>query len=233
MPLQTAALSEKKIFTEDVIELHFETENPFNFEAGQFVTIKIDDKIPPCFRAYSICNQPEKNGHHFATCVKIVESGRGSNWLNSLKPGNPINFMGPSGKFTFKNPDRDTFFIATGTGITPFNSIIGDQLAKGNQNKIHLLFGLRHVKNIFYKNFYDSLSEKYPNFSYDITLSRPESENWKGLQGRVTKILEESDIDTKNTDYYICGLKDMINEVTEILKKKDVREDAIHVEKYD
>lgn len=233
MPLQTAALSEKNIFTEDVIELHFETENPFNFEAGQFVTIKIDDQIPPCFRAYSICNQPKEDNRHFATCVKIVEGGRGSNWLKNLNTCDVVNFMGPSGKFTFKNPHRDAFFIATGTGITPFNSIIGDQLAKGNKNKIHLLFGLRHIKNIFYQDFYNSLSEKYSNFSYDITLSRPEDENWKGLHGRVTKILEEGDIETKNTDYYICGLKDMINEVTEILKKKSVPQDAIHVEKYD
>lgn len=233
MPLQKAALSEKNIFTEDVIELHFETENPFNFEAGQFVTIKIDDKTSPCFRAYSICNQPEKEGRHFATCVKIMEGGRGSNWLNSLKTGDTINFMGPSGKFTFKNPDRDAFFIATGTGITPFNSIIGDQLARGNKNKIHLLFGLRHIKNIFYKNFYDSLAQAYPNFSYAITLSRPESEDWQGSIGRVTAVLEKSDTDTKNTDYYICGLKDMINEVTEILAKKGVPQDAIHIEKYD
>lgn len=233
MPLQKAALSEKKIFTDDVIELRFETENPFNFEAGQFVTIKIEDQTPPCFRAYSICTSPSQNGHAFATCLKVVEGGRGSNWLSALKIGDPVNFMGPSGKFTFKNPDRDAFFIATGTGVTPFNSIIGNQLTSGNKNKIHLLFGLRHIKNIFYQDFYDDLAAHYPNFSYSITLSRPENNDWHGSVGRVTQVLEKTGIDTKNTDYYICGLKDMINEITEILEKKGVPQEAIHVEKYD
>lgn len=233
MPPRVAKLMEKNQFTQDVIEIVFETTETFNFEAGQFVTIKIEDKTPPCFRAYSISICPEENGRNFATCFKVIEGGRGSNWLNALKIGDTINFIGPSGKFTFKNPDKNAFFIATGTGITPFNSMIEDQLKKGGKSKIHLLFGLRHIKNIFYKNFYDNLAKQYDNFSYTITLSQPENENWQGSVGRVTAVLEKSDLDTKNTDYYICGLKAMIDEVVGILKKKGLPDETINFEKYD
>ncbi|MDA1060864.1 MAG: FAD-dependent oxidoreductase [bacterium] len=233
MPPRVAKLSKKFQFTNDVVELHFESEDLFEFEAGQFVTFIVKDQVPPCFRAYSISTCPEKNSHHFATCLKVIEGGRGSNWLNNLKIGDELNFIGPSGNFIFQNPEKKAFFITTGTGITPFCSMIIDQLQKGNKNNIHLLFGLRHIKHIFYKELLDELSEKYSNFSYQITLSRPEDESWDGSIGRVTKILEEIDIDTQNTDYYICGLKAMIDEVEEILKKKGVPETSMHVEKYD
>ncbi|MBI2634521.1 FAD-dependent oxidoreductase [Candidatus Peregrinibacteria bacterium] len=224
-----------KIFflTEDVFEIHFRTEEPLEFKAGQFVTIKIADKIPPCFRAYSIASAPQPDCRNIKTCVKIVAEGRGSNWLKSLKAGTKINFIGPSGKFTFKNPDKNSFFIATGTGVTPFLSMIEDQLKSGNKNKIHLLFGLRHIKNIIYKDFLEQLRRQYPNFSYEITLSKPENSTWKGSTGRVSQILNTQNIDTKNTDYYICGLKEMIADVAKILKEKSVPESAIHFEQYD
>ncbi len=233
MPPRIASLSKRIEFTDDVVELHFESEDLFKFEAGQFVTFKIEDQVPPCFRAYSICTCPGENKNHFATCLKVIEGGRGSNWLNSLKIGDKLNFIGPSGNFTFKNPEKNAFFIATGTGITPLISMISDQLKNGNKNQIHLLFGLRHISHIIYKDFFDGLVAKYSNFSYEITLSRPENESWKGKVGRVTKTLNECDLDPKNTDYYICGLKAMIEEAEEILKSKDVPEEAIHLEKYD
>jgi len=85
-------------------------------------------------------------------------------------------------------------------------------------------------RRIFYKNFFENLAKKYTNFRFDLTLSRPETEKWQGLNGRVTKILEAMQIDTKNTEVYICGLKDMIEEVTVLLKNKGVKEEAIQVE---
>ena len=233
MPLNTAKLKEKIQFTSDVFELTFETPTTFNFEAGQFVTIKIADKTPPCFRAYSISSTPHENGNIFSTCLKIIEGGRGSNWLNNLKPGDPIEFLGPNGKFTFKGEKQKSLFVATGTGITPFNSIISDQLNKGNTNPIQLLFGLRHIENIFYQDFFESLAKKHPNFSYDITLSQPENNSWAGKTGRVTDTLKTMEIDTANTEIYICGLKAMIDEVLIILKEKSVPEKNIYFEKFD
>ncbi len=231
--MKTATLSDKKQFTQDVVELTFKTSEPFTFQAGQFVTLKIDDKVPPCFRAYSISSSPQENGNTFSTCLKVVENGRGSNWLNSLKIGDQINFIGPSGKFTFKGEKNNILFIATGTGITPFHAMIEDELKKSNHQKLHLLFGLRHIANMFYKDYFEDLSQKYPNFSYDITLTKPENSDWQGKTGRVTELLQKMELDPKDTEIYICGLKEMIHEVVDILKAKSVPEENIHFEKYD
>jgi ferredoxin-NADP reductase len=231
--MKKAKLTKKLDFTEDVFELQFQTEEEFEFEAGQFVTFKIDDATPPCFRAYSISACPTKNGNIFETCVKLVENGRGSNWLNNLKEGDEVGFIGPSGKFIYQENKKNSFFIATGTGVTPFKSMIQNQLESGNKGDIKLLFGLRHISGVFYKDFFQDLSDNHDNFNYKITLSRPENEDWDGEKGRVTDYLRNLDLDNEDSNYYICGLKAMIDEVLSILTEKGVPEENIHFEKFD
>ena len=233
MPLITATVKAKQQFTEDVIELEFETSQPFHYQAGQFITFKIADKMPPCFRAYSISVAPKNGNNTFATCLKVMPGGRGSNWLNSLNIGDKIDFLGPSGKLVFQtSPEKSVLLISTGTGITPMKAIIEDQLNKGNKQKMHLIFGLRYVKDVFYKEHFENLAKKYPNFTVQYTLSRPENDLWNGSKGRVTEILNNTTLDPQNTEVYMCGLKDMILEVTDLLKSKGFDEKTIHDEKY-
>jgi len=232
MSLKNAKIAEHKDLTHDVFEIRFETEDNIDFKSGQFVTIKINDKLPPCFRAYSIASSPIKNSKEFKLCIKRVENGRGSNWLNNLKVNETINFIGPNGHFTHKGEKPNSFFIATGTGLAPFTAMIEDLINQGSDRNLELLFGVRHIKDVFYQEWLSELAKK-GDFKFTTTLSRPEDENWKGSVGRVTNILREKELDTKNTEFYICGLNNMIEEIVEILKEKGVPEESIHFEKYD
>lgn len=233
MPPKVAKVVSNKNLTHDVIEITFESPEDFIFTAGQFINIKIDDKVPPCFRAYSIASCPNHQSRCFRLCLKVVENGRGSNWLKSLEPGASINYIGPSGKFVFKESEKNALFIATGTGITPFISMIENQLNKGDKRKMHLVFGVRHVKGVIYKDFFKQLAENNPNFTFDYTVSRPENDPWDGKIGRVSHVLETIDLETGNSEVYICGLKEMINDVVALLKNKGFPDEAIHREDYD
>ena len=57
--------------------------------------------------------------------------------------------------------------------------------------------------------------------------------NYKTLLSpqRVQGVLPE--ISIENTNFYICGLKEMVNSVREILVQRGVPMNAIHSEKYD
>ncbi len=231
--LKKAILTEKTALTYDVIELTFKTEEGFAYKAGQFITIKINDKVPPCFRAYSIASKPASD-NTFKLCIKVVPEGRGSNWLNNLEINNEIEFLGPSGNFVFSSkPDQEVLFIATGTGVAPFLAMIEDEISKGNKQKMHLLFGVRHNKDIFYEEEFKKLAAENENFRFDLTLSQPEDPNWQGHTGRVTNFLEQHIEHKEKTRVYICGLKDMIEAVTNLLKAKGFTDEQIHFEKYD
>ena len=47
-----------------------------------------------------------------------------SNYLCDLSEGAEISCQGPFGDFILRPPLRDTIFIATGTGIAPFRSML-------------------------------------------------------------------------------------------------------------
>lgn len=235
MALKKAKLVNRIDLTHDVIELKFICEEGAKYQAGQFINIKIADNAEkfPCFRAYSLCCSQTEGEKHLSICVKVIEGGRGSNWLNSLKKENEIEFLGPTGKFVFENEeDRGAFFIATGTGVAPLKAMIEDQLTNGNKSPIQLLFGVRNEDDIFYLNEFEKLSQKNQNFKFNITLSKGEDTDGM-LSGRVTNHLEEWNLDNKNTKYYICGLSPMINDANKILLEKGVPEELIHFEKYD
>lgn len=246
MNLRNATLISNKNLTNDVFELTFKTKNQFKFKAGQFITIKINDKRKePCFRAYSIASSPKKNYENFTLVIKQIPAGRGSSWLKSLVKNDQIEFLGPSGEFTFKTHSlKKALFIATGTGIAPFKAIIEEELNKGNKQPIHLIWGLRRIKDIFYKKFFEELAQKHKNFKFNITLSQPEND-WQEYTGRITKILENFfspfsdgracpslDSEKKSTEIYICGLKEMVEDVWKILKEKGIKKKAIYTERF-
>lgn len=231
--LTNSKIVDRQDLTHDVFQLTLETDEPVEFKAGQFITLKCDDRMPPAFRAYSIASAPEGK-NTLELCIKLVPNGRGTTWLNDQSIETEIPFLGPNGHFVNQtDKSKKILFVATGTGLAPFRSIVQDELNRGNTQEMKILFGVRHEKDIFYEDWLKETAENFDNFSYKITLSRPETTDWSGSKGRVTAALDNMDIDLENTEVYICGLNAMITNVTEILLKKGLPQSAIHSEKYD
>jgi len=93
-----AVLEDRRDFNEKFVEYHFELKNPpnFNFEAGQFVSVKINaDGVR---RSYSIASPPSFN-HGFKLLVDLSPGGVGSQFFRSLLPGTRVDALGPMGNF--------------------------------------------------------------------------------------------------------------------------------------
>ena len=116
----------RRELTPTVFELTFETELPMEFKGGQFVSVVVPGAGPggrDLRRAYSIASAPHVRP--IELCVKLVEKGPGSNYLAGLKPGDSFRGFAPYGDFVFEStPGRHACFIATGTGIAPFRSML-------------------------------------------------------------------------------------------------------------
>jgi ferredoxin-NADP reductase len=96
----------------------------FGFVAGQWLSAK--EHKPDgeeITRAYSIASPPN-GSNRFAFCLNRVVDGFMSNFLCDLEVGTEVPFQGPFGNFILRPPMRDTLFIATGTGIAPFRSML-------------------------------------------------------------------------------------------------------------
>jgi ferredoxin-NADP reductase len=204
------------------LEFLVEGVDQFRFAAGQFVSIKqMKPDGKEHTRAYSIASPPRDNAT-FDICLNRVDEGFMSNWLCDLEAGAPMQFHGPHGLFTLREPHSDAIFIATGTGIAPFRSFLGWLFEKPERNHGHdywLVFGTRYEDGIYYREEFEELAKKHPNFHYTATLSRCK-EDWQGCRGYVQDHVREIARGRSELRAYICGLNDMVDANRKLLKEE-------------
>src|SRR6266480_3733344 len=157
MPFQThtAKLTRSTGLSGFTKHLEFEVQGVprFGFVPGQWLSLKhTKSDGEEITRAYSIASPPGEN-NRFALCLNRVQDGFMSNFLCDMKEGDEISSQGPFGDFILRPPMRDTIFIATGTGIAPFRSMLHWLMAddaRHEDKQLWLVFGNRTEKDIYY-----------------------------------------------------------------------------------
>jgi ferredoxin-NADP reductase len=264
--LFTARLARKDCISEVAQCYHFDWVidqlESFPYVPGQFVSAVAEDaKGKMRTRAYSIASAP--TGNRFELCVNRVEEGFFSNHLADLPDlpiGATIQIHGPHGHFILQQPITDSILIATGTGVAPMRAYAqwlfpenGPDRSDGKQ--IWLVYGTRYETDIYYKEEFEALERRKPNFHYLPTLSRAQ-DSWAGLRGHVqvhvTRIVEERaarlgltlplpapDPATPPADLrfdiyaYTCGLNFMVSGVRDLLAGFGWHKKQIVFERYD
>ena len=213
---------------------HFVFEVPeierLHFKPGQFVSFQHNLHGKQIIRPYSIASLPD--GNRFELCLNLVHEGLFSPYLFEMKPGDSVEMGAPLGFFTIRNPAKEAVFIATGTGIAPFRAMAPGYLTHPEAKQLTLLFGVRHERNIYYREEFEALAGEHPDFRFWPTLSRAEA-SWQGRTGHVQSHLLEVIGDRRDLDIYICGLKAMVDDVRAILKAMGFDRKQIIFEKYD
>ena len=182
----------------------------WHFRPGQFVVIKITDKI---FRDYSIASLPEQLPF-WETILDVTPNGLGCKYLSRLKSGDTIETSAPLGTFILNPAFKNYLMVATGSGIASIKPMV-EELSKNKKNNINFLWGLRYEEDIFYRDLFEK----------NIVLSKPNAE-WKGKIGHVTSYLTKADA------AYLCGNQSMISGVIKALKALGLSSQKIYSEKY-
>jgi CDP-4-dehydro-6-deoxyglucose reductase len=149
-----------------------------------------------------------------------------------MKPGDRIQMRQPLGLFVLRQQaPRNSIFIATGTGIAPFRSMLQAHL-NASSPAFTLLFGVRYESHVLYRREFEEMALAHANFRFWPTLTRPDG-GWKGRHGRVQAHLTEAIGERRDVDFYLCGLKEMVDEVRGLLKAQGFDRKQIFYEKYD
>lgn len=220
----TVNLLERNNLSEQVYNIITNKPNRFNFTAGQYIQFFVpeENKLTP--KSFSLVSTPGQGYLEF--CIKHYPNGLAANYFYNLDIGSQIKFRGPLGRFTPEYASNKHNFIATGVGIAPILCMITNLLEeKTNNYSISLLFGLRFQENILYKKRLTDLADKYDNFSFTFTLTQP-NKKWNSLTGRVTKHLDNF----SKGEFYICGNREMVQDVNQQLQNKDITPSKIHFE---
>lgn len=208
----------------------FKANNPgFNFRPGQFVTLKVTNSV---FRCYSIFSSPDILPS-WEMFVDITPGGPGTTYLKNLKKGEIIETSPSTGTFIYENNGRENIiFAGTGCGIAPLLPILTTCLNNSKHTKTVLFWGLRYIKDIVLEERLKILKKSFPNFSYEIILSRPEKE-WAGNTGHVQKQIFSAlkEFSPNKTAIYLSGNGEFIKETLATIKKNKKSLACVYFEK--
>jgi len=188
----------------------------FSFVAGQHISLSILGDYQS--REYSIYSA--EDGENLEVLVKEVDGGYFSPKLKHLKVGDMVEIHGPFGKFGLDEKNKDKHkhvFIASGTGIAPFHSMVKSYPGLDYE----VVLGVRYANEAYERGDYDSKR-------FTLCTSRDRNGDF---YGRLTEYLKKAKFE-KNTSFYLCGNSDMIFDAMEILQDKGFGRDNVNVEVY-
>lgn len=187
------------------------------FEAGQHILL--GEPINIHKREYSIYSGTKDT--NLEVLIKEVENGLVSKNLKKLRQGDLLEIEGPLGFFSIDTQlleqKRKFLFVASGTGIAPFHSMI-----KSIPDLDYtLLHGVRYGREAYDKDTYE-------NERHILCTSRDTEGDF---HGRVTDYIKQNKFD-KNTICYFCGNFNMVREAMKLLEQQGIPPAQLHAEVY-
>ncbi len=151
-------------FAEEVTWVHHWTESLFSFKctrdatlrftSGQFAMIGLMVDGKPLTRAYSMVS-PAWEDHLEFLSIK-VQNGPLTSRLQHIKVGERV-LIGrkPVGTLITDNllPGRNLWFLATGTGLAPFMSLMRDPELYDRYERVIVAHTVREVKELAYRDY--------------------------------------------------------------------------------
>jgi ring-1,2-phenylacetyl-CoA epoxidase subunit PaaE len=209
----------------------------FEFQAGQFVNVRVVLDGEEVRRSYSICSTPMSGELRIA--VKKVPEGKFSTYANDiLTTGDTLEVMPPDGKFILKTEEEEGsayVFFAAGSGITPVIGLIRTILETMPSIHVILFYGNRTSDSIIFKEELEALKNLHlGKFELHHILSR-EQQAAPLFNGRIdpdkcrrfAKVLFNTDSVRR---FFICGPELMIFAVRDCLLELGVPEKHIAIE---
>lgn len=232
-------LQEKIDLSENTQHFRFAVDAPeaFVYKAGQFISLHIEKDGKDHRRNYSIANSPS-NDDVIEMAMSYVPNGMASTLLYNLQPGDTLQASGPYGMFTLKDlePPKRYILIGTGTGITPYRSMLPEleTMLKNNETKVVILQGVRAPQDLLYGGDFVEFAAKSNNASFQACYSREYPAQAQGYEfsGYVQDHLQELNIDPEGDIAYLCGNPNMVDDAFTKLQELGLDRKKIRREKY-
>ncbi|MEO6729515.1 MAG: FAD-dependent oxidoreductase [Candidatus Dojkabacteria bacterium] len=225
----TEKIISKKKIAENIFFFDYTSPLDFEWKAGQYIGVGISGLYR---RSYSVWDV--KDGV-LTLLIDTKPGGLASQFFDTAEAGMENLIIGPYGKFVVQENNFHKVFISTGTGIAPFYSMAKDALNRGY--KVTFIFGVgtfeSEIAYPYFKEFIDNKNFKYVQAVTRNTLEHIPVEQDKRVEvklGRVTTVVPELNLDYANSEFYICGGPQMVDDMENVLRSLGA--DKILHEKY-
>ncbi|SAK89277.1 oxidoreductase FAD/NAD(P)-binding subunit [Caballeronia hypogeia] len=208
-----------------VLELDVDSHAPV-FLPGQYVNIDVPGSGK--HRSYSFSSAPGESKISFL--IKKIPGGVMSTWLEAAEAGHKVELTGPLGSFYLRAVERPVLFLAGGTGLAPFLSML-EVLARTNaQQKVHLIYGVTRDLDLVLVEAIEAYKAKLPNFTFDTVVADTASDHPR--KGWVTQHMPAESLNDGDVDVYLCGPPPMVDAVRQYFDDNGVKPNSFHYEKF-
>ncbi|KFE62326.1 2Fe-2S iron-sulfur cluster-binding protein [Hyalangium minutum] len=179
-----ARLESLELLSEEVLRVRLRPEAPFDYRAGQYLTLLRGDGLA---RSYSLASLPGEEALELH--VRLLPGGAMSGWLGTqARPGDTVRIQGPVGECFYVpgQPEQPLLLAGTGTGLAPLYGVVRDALAEGHTGPIWLFHGARERSGLYLIEALRELAARHPNLHY-----RPSV-----LEGRLGEGIAVGELDT-------------------------------------
>ncbi len=235
----TGQVERLRDLTHDIKELRIKLLEParIDFHPGHYVQLEAPpygDNPDSVFRAYSISSVPSENDH-LELIIRLVPGGICTTWIfEHLSEGDEVAFTGPFGEFEINDSDAPMIWIAGGSGMAPFWSMVRHLKEVGNSRPVTYFFGAVAKRDLFFGEELKQLEQELDWFTYIPALSGSGEavEGWEGQTGLITEVVDRNVEQGTPAEGYLCGSPGMCDAACNVLQAKGIGEDRTFFDKF-
>lgn len=198
------------------------------FLPGQYVNVSVPGTDQA--RSFSFASGP--GADELAFLIRNTEYGVLTTYLRDrAKIGDRIEFNGPLGSFYLRAVNRPVLFLAGGTGLAPFLSML-HKIEKdgGSDHPIHLIFGVTNDPDLVGIEELEGYAKRLPNFTYTTVVAAEQSSHPN--KGYVTHHMQPEHLNDGLVDIYLCGPPPMVDAVRKYLADQGIQPASFYYEKF-
>lgn len=197
-------------------------------------------------RSYSLATVHEAGGEAGAMveiAVSFVPGGAATALFEGLEVGDSVQASGPFGRFCLMPQDdnRRYLMIATGTGVTPYRSMLPllEAAIATRGVQVVLLQGARRPEELLYGDEFRAFAARHPEhvrylpcFSREMPREGSAHAHPDVRRGYVQQCLESLSPDPAGDIAYLCGNPNMVDATFAELREAGLEPRQIRREKY-
>lgn len=201
-----------------MIGLALPPDKTLSFHAGQYTILKIPIGEESVDRPFSIASSPYEK-QRVEILAKLIPGGVASTFFEAIPLGASVRITAPQGNFqvvSLANPIR---FIASGTGLAPFRSMIAELLdEERTPPSVRLDFITPSAEEVILADEFKKISAQHPKFYYSVVTDLP----------KYFSAFRQ----TPREDIYLCGGIHFVEDMAAFFSRQGVQPEQIHFEKF-
>lgn len=201
---------------------------PYDFSAGQYARVEFPGQPP---RDYSMANRPDEATLEFH--VRLVPDGAVTPYVaKRLKVGDKAKVFGPHGtSYLRARHGGPLLALAGGSGLAPIKSIVDTALRSRAAQPIHLYFGVRDERDLYFEDHFKKLAARHRNLTFIPVLSEP-SQPTTRRTGFLADAVRRDFTSLDGAKAYLAGPPIMVETAVAALEGLGLRRQDCHADAF-